>query len=139
MHGFTHSGHPVACAVALAAIDAIEREGLLDRVREAAELLGQLVAPLRDHPEVGEIRQAGLMLGIELVADREDRVPWPAEAGRGRAAAAAAQDQGLLTRCLLDDVLGLAPPFTISDEMLRRAVEILAESIEATPGGRRTG
>ena len=73
MHGFTHSGHPVACAVGLASIEAIEREGLLARVREASETLAGLVAPLRDHPEVGEVRQAGLMVGVELVRDRETR------------------------------------------------------------------
>jgi adenosylmethionine-8-amino-7-oxononanoate aminotransferase len=132
MHGFTYSGHPVACAVALASIAAIERESLLTRVGEASELLGRLVAPLRDHPEVGEVRQAGLMLGIELVADRETRQPWPEETDRGRAAADAARERGLLTRCLLDDVLCLAPPFTISDEMLERSVGILAQSIDAT-------
>ena len=134
MHGFTHSGHPVACAVALAAIEAIEREDLLTRVREASEVLGRLIEPLRDHPEVGEVRQAGLMIGVELVADRETRERWPVERGRGRHAAAEARERGLLTRGLLDDILCLAPPFTISDEMMGRAVEILSDSIEATGG-----
>lgn len=132
MHGFTNSGHPVACAVALANVRAIEREGWLDRVREASETLAALVAPLRDHPEVGEVRQAGLMVGVELVCDRETRQRWPVEADRGRRAAAAARERGLLTRALLDDILCLAPPFTISDELLERSVEILGESIDAT-------
>ncbi|MFL5832597.1 MAG: aspartate aminotransferase family protein [Solirubrobacterales bacterium] len=132
MHGFTHSGHPVACAVALAYIEAIEREGHLARVREASELLAEAVAPLRDHPEVGEVRQAGLMVGVELVADRETRQRWPVEAGRGRRAALAARERGLLTRGLLDDIICFAPPFTISEQMLRLSVEILGESIAAT-------
>ncbi len=132
MHGFTHSGHPVACAVALANIDAIESEGLLERVQSAAGTLAASIAPLRDHREVGEIRQAGLMVGIELVCDRETRQRWPVEAERGRRAAAAAREAGLLTRGLLDDVLCLAPPFTISDEQLRRSVEILGDAIAAT-------
>jgi putrescine aminotransferase len=130
MHGFTHSGHPVACAVALAAIDAIEREGLLARVNEASERLAELVAPLRDHPEVGEVRQAGLMIGVELVRDRDSRQRWPVEAERGRHTAAEARERGLLTRALLDDIICLAPPFTISEEMMARTVEILAEAIE---------
>ena len=134
MHGFTHSGHPVACAVALANIEAIEREGLLAAVGEKARRLAELAAPLRDHPQVGEVRQAGLMLGVELVADKPTRARWPVEAERGRRAAAAARQRGLLTRSLLDDILCLAPPFTIPDETLARAVEILAESIEATAG-----
>lgn len=132
MHGFTHSGHPVACAVALANIEAIEREGLLVRVREASETLARLVAPLREMEEVGEVRQAGLMVGIELVRDKETRERWPVEVARGRRAAAMARERGLLTRGLLDDILCLAPPFTISEEMMRRAVEILADSIAAS-------
>lgn len=132
MHGFTHSGHPVACAVGLASIEAIEREGMLARVEEAGNTLATLVAPLRDHPEVGEIRQAGLMVGIELVADKETRERWPVESGRGGRVAAEARERGLLTRGLLDDILCLTPPFTISDEMMARSVDILTESIEAT-------
>ena len=132
MHGFTHSGHPVACAVALATIEAIEREDLLAQVRETSDLLADAVAPLRDLPEVGEVRQAGLMVGVELVADEGTRQRWPVEATRGRRAAYAARDRGLLTRGLLDDILCFAPPFTISEEMLRRSVEILGESIAAT-------
>lgn len=132
MHGFTHSGHPVACAVALAAIAVIEREDLLSRVRWASERLAELAAPLRDHPEVGEVRQFGLMMGVELVAGKGTRRRWPPEAGRGRRVATEARRRGLLTRALLDDILCLAPPFTISDEMMGRMVEILAESIEGT-------
>jgi putrescine aminotransferase len=132
MHGFTHCGHPVACAVALASIEAIEREDLLAVVREKTETLAGLVAPLGGHPQVGEIRQAGLMVGVELVADKATRQRWPAEAERGRSAAAEARRRGLLTRGLLGDVLCLAPPFTIADETMARAVEILGESIEAT-------
>lgn len=134
MHGFTHSGHPVACAVGVASIDAIEREGLLARVEEASRTLAELVAPLRDHPEVGEVRHAGLMAGIELVADKETRERFPAAAARGRRAAADARERGLLTRGLLDDILCLTPPFTISDEMMARSVAILTESIEASAG-----
>jgi putrescine aminotransferase len=132
MHGFTHSGHPVACAVALANLEAIEREELLPRVREASEVFAGLLEELREIEEVGEVRQAGLMVGVELVADRASRERWPAALGRGRLAATEARERGLLTRGLLDDILCLAPPFTISDEQLSRAVGILAESIRTT-------
>ncbi len=137
MHGFTHCGHPVACAVALATIEAIEREDLLSTVREKTETLAGLVAPLLDHPQVGEVRQVGLMVGIELVADKATRQRWPVEVERGKRAAAEARGRGLLTRGLLNDILCLAPPFTISDETMGRAVEILGESIVATEDPRR--
>lgn len=132
MHGFTHSGHPVACAVALANIATIEGEDLLARVRELSKAMARLIAPLREHPEVGEVRQAGLMVGVEVVADKATRERWPAQAARGRRVAAEARERGLLTRSLLDDILCVAPPFTISEEMLARAVEILYESVEAS-------
>ena len=91
------------------------------------------MAPLREHPEVGEVRQAGLMVGIELGLATRRRV----SAGRPRSSAAAGPrprrgSAGLLTRGLLDDILCLAPPFTISDELMERSVEILGESIDAT-------
>ena len=135
MHGFTHSGHPVACAVALANIEAIEREDMLNRVCEASQVLAGLVEPLNDLPDVGEVRQAGLMIGIELVRDRETRERWPVALGRGRSAADEARERGLLTRGLLDDIICLAPPFTISEPQMRRAVEILGASIESTRVG----
>jgi putrescine---pyruvate transaminase len=135
MHGFTFSGHPVACAVALANIEAIEREDMLARVREASASLARLAEPLADLPDVGELRQAGLMLGVELVRDRETRERWPAALGRGRSAATEARERGLLTRGLLDDIICLAPPFTISEPQLRRSIEILGAAIESTRVG----
>ncbi|MFN8215577.1 MAG: aspartate aminotransferase family protein [Solirubrobacterales bacterium] len=132
MHGFTHSGHPVACAVGLANLAAIEREGLIERVGEMAAVLADLIEPLRDLPEVGEVRQAGLMVGVELVADKETRARFPSALGRGRAVADEARERGMLTRGLLDDIVCLAPPFTISPEELERAVAIVADSIAAT-------
>jgi putrescine---pyruvate transaminase len=132
MHGFTHSGHPVACAVGLAVIDAIEREGLLAQVEERSATLAGLIEPLRELPEVGEVRQAGLMVGVELVADKESRERFPAALARGRAVADEARERGLLTRALLDDIVCLAPPFVIAPELLAQAIEILTESITAT-------
>jgi putrescine aminotransferase len=135
MHGFTFSGHPVACAVALANLEAIEREDMLARVCEASVTLARLAEPLADLPDVGELRQAGLMLGIELVRDRETRERWPAALGRGRSAATEARERGLLTRGLLDDIICLAPPFTISEPQLQRSIEILGAAIESTRVG----
>jgi putrescine aminotransferase len=134
MHGFTHSGHPVACAVAIANIAVLMNDDLVQQVERSGAHLAELLHPLLDLPEVGDVRSRGLMAGIELVRDRETRERWPVEAHRGRRAIAAARDRGLLTRALLDDVLLLAPPFVITDQQLARAVEILADSIIATRG-----
>ncbi|MEY9874551.1 adenosylmethionine-8-amino-7-oxononanoate aminotransferase [Streptacidiphilus sp. MAP12-33] len=76
--GYTYNGHPVACAVALENLDIIEREGLLARATEIGGYLHrELEAQLGDLPVVGEIRSVGMMLAVELVADRATREPLP--------------------------------------------------------------
>jgi putrescine---pyruvate transaminase len=132
MHGFTHGGHPVACAVALACLDALEREDIVEHVRERGLHLASRLAELAELEEVGEVRSEGLVAGVELVADRETRMPFPAARRRSLQVVEAAQERGLRIRPLLDDILLLAPPLVISDEQLSFAVDVIAESITAT-------
>ncbi|MGV9315088.1 aminotransferase family protein [Streptomyces sp. NPDC003691] len=94
--GFTYTGHPTACAVALANLDLIEREKLLDNAVTTGGYLGERLAPLLDLPVVGDIRRIGLMLGIELAADRETRTPLPT--GTAPVARALREDAGILLR-----------------------------------------
>src|ERR1039457_6667830 len=76
--GYTYNGHPTACAVALANLAIIEREGLLDAARQTgAYLRDALQSALGSMPIVGEVRGAGMMLAVELVSDRETRQPLP--------------------------------------------------------------
>lgn len=72
IHGYTYSGHPVACAVALKNLDLIEHEGVLDHVRQVAApyLAQQLAAAFDDHPHIGEIRTQGMLAALELVKDK---------------------------------------------------------------------
>ncbi|WP_069813401.1 aminotransferase family protein [Streptomyces sp. TP-A0874] len=73
--GYTYNGHPVACAVALANLDLIEREDLLSAAVKTGGLLGDRLRELEELPVVGEVRQVGMMLGVELVSDRRSREP----------------------------------------------------------------
>ena len=73
--GFTYCGHPVSCAVALKNLEIIEREGLLERARDTGSFLLDRLADLEALPVVGEVRGLGMMLGIELVADKQTRQP----------------------------------------------------------------
>jgi putrescine aminotransferase len=132
MHGFTTSGHPVACAVALANIEVIDRDGLIDQVGERGAYLGQLLETLRDLPEVGDVRYHGLMAAVELVKDRTTRESYPEEAQRAAAVVLAARDHGLLVRPLLGDIIFLAPPFIISEAQLDRCVEGIRLAITET-------
>lgn len=129
MHGFTHSGHPVGCAVALATIRAIETERIVDQVRALGDRLQSMLNPLRNLKEVGDIRSIGLMTAIELVADQATRANYSPDLRRGAAVVAAARRQGLIVRALLGDSILLAPPLTISEEELRLAVERLEQAI----------
>ncbi|MGI8413857.1 MAG: aminotransferase [Solirubrobacteraceae bacterium] len=119
-HINTFGGHPAGCAVAIENLAIIEEEDLVARSAEqGARLLARLHEALGNHPLVGEIRGCGLLIGIELVADRAARTP----AARADSAAlvAAAQRHGLLigrnadTAAGLDNVLAVAPPLPLSD------------------------
>jgi putrescine aminotransferase len=114
-HGYTYSGHPTACAVALANLDILEREALYDRVRELEPLLAQNLGELEDHPLVGEVRTIGLLGGVELDAAARAQTPDIAERVVRQARA-----QGLLVRNLLGETLQVSPPFVIEENDIRR-------------------
>ena len=84
-HGYTYSGHPVACAVALKNLELIEREGLVQRVRDETGpyFAAQMAARIAPHPIVGEVRSVGLMGAIEIVADKETRRRFPGGGAAG--------------------------------------------------------
>lgn len=75
--GYTYTGHPTACAVALANLDIVEREGLLANAAAVGDHLGRQLAEMTDLPVVGEVRQVGLMLAVELTSDKAARLPLP--------------------------------------------------------------
>jgi putrescine aminotransferase len=130
MHGFTYSGHPVACAVALANIDILEREQLIPHVAKRGEYLRKKLDTLRELPYVGDVRSLGLMAGVEIVADKVTKQRFPSTGlARTASIAKSAREYGLVTRPLLDDILLLAPPFVITEQEIDRAVDALRESI----------
>ncbi|WP_029014307.1 aspartate aminotransferase family protein [Niveispirillum irakense] len=129
-HGFTYSGHPVACAVALANLELIEREGLVARVRDdiGPYLLSRLRTLLADHPIVGEIRGEGMIGAIEIVKDRRTRERF---SGNGKAALIARDhcfQNDLIMRGVRESLV-FAPAFTLThdeaDELARRAKQAL--------------
>ncbi|MEU3711298.1 acetylornithine transaminase [Streptomyces catenulae] len=129
-HGSTFSGNPVVCAAALAVLDTIERDGLLDHVKRAGERLRSGIEALA-HPAVASIRGAGLLLGIVLT---EPLAPQAQQA---------AQDAGLLVNAVAPDVIRLAPPLIVSDDdvdtFLRKLPGVLDTAREAADGEQRSG
>jgi len=131
-HGFTYSGHPVACAVALAVLDIYERDGLFARAAELGAYMQARLGELIDHPLVGEIRGRGLIAAIELVRNKATGEPFPAP-GIGGYAQRAALGQGLILRAIAGSALAFCPPLVITkaqvDEMLAKTTAALDQTL----------
>jgi len=139
VHGFTYSHGPVAAAVANEVLRILEEEDLVAASATKGERLkAMLTSALGDHPAVGEIRGRGLLVGLELVADRERRAPYPRASKVTEAVVRAARDRGVLLYSgtgnadgTNGDTILLGPPFVITDDEIARIVEVLAEVIPA--------
>jgi adenosylmethionine-8-amino-7-oxononanoate aminotransferase len=134
-HGHSYTGNPLGCAVALANLEVFRQEKTLAHVRKQAKLLGRLLRPLSLQTHVGDIRQCGFMVGIELVRDRMKRTPYPLELRIGHRVAQACRARGLLLRPL-GNILVLVPPLSTSPRELARMVAILHRAIVETTEGR---
>ena len=134
-HGHTYTGNALACAVALASLEVFAMERTLERLQpKIARLQGRLrgeIAPLR---HVGDVRQQGVMVGIELVADRAARSPFPAAARMGQRVARAARARGVVLRPL-GNVVVLMPPLAIAPEDLDLLLDVTGDAIREATGG----
>jgi putrescine aminotransferase len=131
-HGFTYSGHPVSCAVALANLDIIESEGLVARgAGQGAKLFAALQAAVGDHPLVGQIRIKGLIGAIELVRDRATRQMFPSELGVGMICRKHCLANNLMMRAVRDTMI-FAPALVIGDREIAEFVEIFTRVVELT-------
>lgn len=124
-HGFTYSGHPVTCAVALAVLRAMQSEGIVERVREdLAPYFRQRWATLADHPLVGEARSIGLMGAIEIVRDKDSRARFDVKPAAGTRCRDLCVANGLVMRAVGDTMI-VSPPLISShahiDELLEKA------------------
>jgi adenosylmethionine-8-amino-7-oxononanoate aminotransferase len=122
-HGHTYTGNPLACAAALASLDAFEAERTIESLQPKIELLGELLDRISLMPEVAEVRSRGFMVGIDLGEHN------PA-LRLGHAVTLEARRRGAIVRPLGDTVV-LMPPLSISEDDLRSLLEITSESIEA--------
>lgn len=127
-HGHSYTGNPLGCAVALANLEVFRRERTLTRLRPKIAALTRWLRPLGKLPQVGDIRQCGFMVGIELVKDRLTKEPHPPAQRVGHRVALEARRRGLLIRPL-GNVVVLMPPLSIPREALARMVSIIEASI----------
>ena len=129
-HGYTYTGHPVACAVALKVLEIFERDDILGHVREVAPVFETRLKALASHPLVGHARSRGLIGALELVKDKESKAQYDPRAGLGAKVAQLAQDEGLIVRNLMGDIVALCPPLIISGAEINTLFDMLERALD---------
>ncbi|GJL82948.1 MAG: aspartate aminotransferase family protein [marine bacterium B5-7] len=128
-NGFTYSGHPVACAVALKNMDILKDDGLLEHVQDIGPYFQQQLATLNDLPIVGDVRGMGLMACVECVNSKESRMPLTKAYDIGNRIDAHCQQLGLIVRPLINMCV-ISPPLVINKEQVDTLVALLRKGIE---------
>jgi adenosylmethionine-8-amino-7-oxononanoate aminotransferase len=127
-HGFTASGHPVGCAIALKAIDVVMNEGLADNVRRLTPRFEAGMARLAEHKNIGEWRGKGLMGALEAVKDKATKTPFDGSLSVSERIANSCTDHGLICRPLGQSIV-LAPPFIMTDSQMDEMFEKLGAAL----------
>ncbi len=127
-HGHTFTGNPLAAAVALASLDIFKRDRVLEKLPAKIARLSSRLSEMAAHPHIGDIRQRGLMVGIELVQDKNTREAFPLARRTGHKVILAARRLGAILRPLGDTIV-LMPPLSISLEELEDLTQITYEAI----------
>ena len=131
-HGFTYSGHPLACAVALKTIEIYERIDIVGHVRRVAPIFQLRLKALADHPLVGEARGIGLIGGLELVKDKRAKTSFEPKLGVGAKAARLAEEEGVLCRSVGGDTLALCPPLVIDGAEINHMFDCVTTALDRT-------
>ncbi len=147
VHGFTYSHAPGGAAVAREVLRILDEEALVEASRVKGERLADLVHErLAPHPNLGEIRGRGLMVGIELVADRDSRRPFARTERLTERVVRAARDAGVLVYSgtgnangVDGDTILLGPPFVVTNAELERIADVVGGAVEAATGAATRG
>jgi adenosylmethionine-8-amino-7-oxononanoate aminotransferase len=127
-HGHTYTGNPLACAAALASLDLFERNDLVRSVERKSAALAEMLKPLKALPHVGDVRQKGFMVGIELVADKATREPFDPKRRVGAEVCMKIRKHGVIVRPL-GDVVVLMPPLAMGEDDLRAIVSAVRHEV----------
>lgn len=129
-HGYTYSGHPTGCAVALKALEIYERDNIFEKAAKTGEYLQRRLREFADHELVGEVRGMGLIGAIELVRDKTTGETF--DPSVAMFLANACQDNGLFGRPLNGTTFAVCPPLIITEEQVDELIDILGRSLEQT-------
>ncbi len=130
-HGYTYSGHPVACAAALKTLEIFAREKLFDHAAAMGEYLHQELGKFRDHPLVGEVRGRGLIAAVELVADKQTGAAF-ADGRVGAFATRACLANGLSLRAVAGNSMAFCPPLIITRAQIDEMIGKFSQALDAT-------
>jgi len=131
-HGYTYSGHPVACAVALANIELMEREGLVERVKnDTGPYLAERFEELNAHPLVGLAETCGFVGGLTLVKHKATQAPFDAHLGVGMICRAHCFNNGLIMRAVGDRMI-ISPPLVTTREQIDELMGLIHTCLDAT-------
>jgi len=129
-HGYTYSGHPVGCAVALKALEIYERDDVYGHAARMGEYLQQRLREFEDHEIVGNVRGVGLIGAVEIVADKQTRETFDASAAGYLQQAC--QDAGLIGRALAGTTFAVCPPLVITKAQIDELIDSLGRGLDAT-------
>jgi putrescine aminotransferase len=131
-HGYTYSGHPVACAVALANLELMEREQLPQRVRDdTGPYLARCFAQLNEHPLVGEAQTCGFVAGLVLVKDKRTKERFSEELGVGMVCRGHCFGNGLIMRAVGDRMI-IAPPLVMTHAQIDEMMALITKCLDLT-------
>ncbi|MGP7734076.1 aspartate aminotransferase family protein [Oceanimonas smirnovii] len=131
-HGYTYSGHPVACAVAQANIEVMQQEHIIERVHDdIGPYLQQRWASLASHPLVGETRGLGLVAALELVADKATQARYSESAGAGMICREHSLEMGLVMRAVGDTMI-ISPPLVITHQQVDELIDKARQALDLT-------
>src|SRR5699024_2761631 len=129
LHSHTYSGNPLACAAALATLDIFEQDNVIENNQVLAQHMADATEHLKEHPQVAEVRQTGMVLAIEMVKDKATKEPYPWQERRGLRVYEHAMQKGALLRPL-GSVVYFIPPYIITPEQIHWLAEVATEGID---------
>ncbi len=129
LHSHSYTGNPLACRAALATLDIFAQDNVIENNLKLAQRMSEASAPLQDHPHVGEVRQQGMVVAIEMVKDKATREPYPWQERRGLQVYQYALENSALLRPL-GNVIYFMPPYIITPEQIQQLADIALGGID---------
>lgn len=129
LHSHSYTGNPLACRAALATLDIFQSDDVLQRNQPLMKAMAKATAALKDHPHVGDVRQRGMILAIEMVQDKANKLPYPWQERRGLTVYRHALERAVLLRPL-GNVIYMMPPYVVTVEQIKQIAQVAAEGID---------